>query len=79
MQRERVVSYLQKYQYYPCIQENDDDEDDGPEMRKYVFMTTVAMPAFEQDGKSVSVEEFFKRQLFNSFNTVVRTHGSSWY
>ena len=46
-----MVDYLKFYQYYPCIREDDDDED--PPHRKYVFMTTVAMPAFEQDSKSV--------------------------
>ncbi|KAL7043546.1 hypothetical protein ACKWTF_001566 [Chironomus riparius] len=53
MQRARMVDYLKFYQYYPCIREDDDDED--PPHRKYVFMTTVAMPAFEQDSKSSSL------------------------
>jgi voltage-dependent calcium channel alpha-2/delta-3 len=51
-QRQRVVHYLRTYQYYPCITDNDDKDDRSP-YRKYVFMTTVAMPAFEQDKNSV--------------------------
>ncbi|XP_070489901.1 voltage-dependent calcium channel subunit alpha-2/delta-3-like [Chironomus tepperi] len=53
MQRARMVDYLKHYQYYPCIRQDEDDDD--PPSRKYVFMTTVAMPAFEQDTKSSSL------------------------
>lgn len=53
MQRARMVDYLKSYKHYPCIREDEDDDD--PPSRKYVFMTTVAMPAFEQDTKSVSL------------------------
>lgn len=53
MQRARMVDYLKTYKHYPCIREDEDDDD--PPSRKYVFMTTVAMPAFEQDTKSVSL------------------------
>ena len=53
-QRKRIVDYLKNYEYYPCIKEA--DEDDEPlHYRKYVFMTTVAMPAFEQDKFSVLI------------------------
>jgi hypothetical protein len=52
MQRERAVNYLSTYEYYPCI--NMDEDDERPDFRKYVFMTTVAMPAFEQDKLSVN-------------------------
>lgn len=54
MQRERIVEYLKTYQYYPCIDEGEDDE--VTNYRKYVFMTTVSMPAFEQKEFLVSVK-----------------------
>lgn len=47
VQRDRVVKYLEKYDWYPCITDND-PETWNPEYRKYVFMTTVSMPAFER-------------------------------
>lgn len=64
MQRERIVKYLKTYQHYPCIRE--DEDDDEPELRKYVFMTTVAMPAFEQDSKMVSVGGFVEVFVFTN-------------
>lgn len=47
MQRKRVVRYLSEYDWYPCIQRNEPEEW-NVEQRKYVFMTTVSMPAFER-------------------------------
>lgn len=62
MQRARMVKYLKTYQDYPCIREDEDDDD--PPSRKYVFMTTVAMPAFEQDSKSVSMSLIYHMTNF---------------
>lgn len=46
MQRERIVKYLKTSEHYPCIEERDKDAEIN--FRKYAFMTTVSMPAFEQ-------------------------------
>lgn len=52
VQRERVVKYLREYDWYPCITMND-PEMSSPEYRKYVFMTTVSMPAYERGINAV--------------------------
>lgn len=52
VQRERVVKYLRQYDWYPCI-EMHEPEAVNPEYRKYVFMTTVSMPAFERGVNAV--------------------------
>lgn len=54
VQRERVVNYLYEYDWYPCIQMNDPEESD-PKYRKFVFMTTVSMPAYERGVNAVSI------------------------
>ncbi|CRK93231.1 CLUMA_CG006775, isoform A [Clunio marinus] len=51
-QRRRVVKYLSEYDWYPCITRNEPEEW-NPEYRKYVFMTTVSMPAFERGVNAV--------------------------
>lgn len=83
MQRERVVNYLKGYEYYPCIEEGDDD--DAPEFRKYVFMTTVAMSAFEQDKITVSHINFMcavggdkEKKVLTFIEFTVATYGSCW-
>lgn len=48
MQRERMTGYLTNFDWYPCIELRDPEKDD-PEYRKYSFMTTVSMPAFDRD------------------------------
>lgn len=53
VQRDRVVKYLNEYDWYPCITKNSPEEPD-PEYRKYVFMTTISMPAFERGENAVS-------------------------
>lgn len=52
-QRQRVADYLSEYDWYPCL-EMKDREEWNPEFRKYVFMTTVSMPAFEKGINAVS-------------------------
>lgn len=52
IQKKRVIDYLTIYDFYPCI-ERDDDEEWNPEFRKYVFMTTVSMPAYERGVNAV--------------------------
>lgn len=47
MQRERTKQYLSEYDWYPCINATI-IEKWNVEYRKYVFMTTVSMPAFER-------------------------------
>lgn len=59
MQRERVVKYLKEYDWYPCITSHDPEEPD-PEYRKYVFMTTVSMPAYERGLNAVRITEGFE-------------------
>lgn len=54
VQRERVVKYLNEYDWYPCIVKNDPEEPD-PKYRKYVFMTTVSMPAHDRGINAVSL------------------------
>lgn len=56
MQRVRVVNYLKEYELYPCITMNDQEEPD-PEYRKYVFMTTVSMPAYDTKKNGVRTSE----------------------
>lgn len=46
MQRKRIVDYLKTSEHYPCIEER--EKDDEINFRKYAFITTVSMPAFEQ-------------------------------
>lgn len=53
VQRARIHNYLKKYAYYPCMTENEKIYEEKENFRKYVFMTTVSMPAFEQDKISV--------------------------
>lgn len=52
VQRKRVVEYLKEYDWYPCIR-MDDPEEWNPEYRKYVFMTTVSMAAYERGINAV--------------------------
>lgn len=52
VQRERVVRYLREYDWYPCITMNDPEEP-NPAFRKYVFMTTVSMPAYDRGINAV--------------------------
>lgn len=52
VQRERIVKYLKEYDWYPCITENEPEEP-NPDYRKYVFMTTVSMPAYERGINAV--------------------------
>jgi voltage-dependent calcium channel alpha-2/delta-3 len=47
MQRERVVGFLNNYDQFRCISETEPEEP-NVEFRKYVFMTTVSMPAFDR-------------------------------
>ncbi|KAG5676553.1 hypothetical protein PVAND_006378 [Polypedilum vanderplanki] len=80
-QRQRVVDYLKKYQKYSCIADNEDD-DDKSGFRKYLFMTTVAMPAFEQDKNSsqlmgvagVDVPLYEFERLFQQFRLGVHSY-----
>lgn len=58
VQRERIVKYLSEYDWYPCIKENDPEEPD-PKFRKYVFMTTVSMPAHDRGMNAVSNIKYF--------------------
>lgn len=51
VQRKRVVEYLSEYDWYPCITSNDPEEW-NPEYRKFVFMTTVSMAAYEHVGRN---------------------------
>lgn len=60
VQRQRVVEYLKEYDWYPCIR-MDDLEEWNTEYRKYVFMTTVSMAAYERGINAV------KRFLSNYF------------
>lgn len=74
-QRERVVNYLGKHEWYPCITSKE-PEKVNPEFRKYVFMTTVSMPAFERGVNSVRNVHFSTATLnFELKITVV--HGRS--
>ena len=58
VQRERMVKYLSEYDWYPCITTKEPEEL-NPDYRKYVFMTTVSMPAYDRGVNAV-------RQLNNS-------------
>jgi uncharacterized protein YegL len=53
-QRKRVVRYLNEYDWYPCQTKNDPEQWDT-EFRKYIFMTTVSMPAYERGVNAVSL------------------------
>lgn len=66
VQRERVVRYLSEYDWYPCITRTEPEEW-NPEFRKYVFMTTVSMPAFDRGINAVSRFLCFLPS-FNSLN-----------
>ena len=63
VQRKRIVDYLKTSEHYPCIEER--EKDDEINFRKYVFMTTVSMPAFEQRDIQVSLKISFKIILRN--------------
>ena len=66
-QRKRVVSYLKQYDSIRCISDKD-DEKINPEFRKYVFMTTVSMPAFDRGINAVwTVSNFLKHFFKNIF------------
>lgn len=52
VQRERIVKYLYEYDWYPCITMNDPEEPSA-DYRKYVFMTTVSMPAYDRGINAV--------------------------
>lgn len=47
MQRERMTGYLGQIDFYPCLELKSPEEVD-PEYRKYLFLTTVSMPAFDR-------------------------------
>lgn len=70
MQRERVIQYLYEYDWYPCIR-RDDPEEVKAEYRKFVFMTTVSMPAFESGTllgvAAVDVPLYEFERLFQSY------------
>lgn len=42
------MGYLSNYDWYPCLELREPEEEDE-EYRKYMFMTTVSMPAFDRD------------------------------
>lgn len=50
-QRRIVTKYLTNYPDYPCIDFSEHELDTA---RKFVFVTTVAMPAYEKGGNNVS-------------------------
>lgn len=51
-QRKRIVSFLKQYDSIRCISDKDDEKINS-EFRKYVFMTTVSMPAFDRGINAV--------------------------
>lgn len=79
IQKERVVEYLTLNEWYPCIEKSEPEEWD-PEFRKYVFMTTVSMPAFERGINAVRHElrADISLILTQSTHSTV-THGSCRY
>lgn len=67
VQRDRVVNYLKEFERYVCITEKKPEVISKKEIRKYVFMTTVSMPAFERLNSMSKV----KLQFSSSFPSIL--------